>query len=220
MAVAGLTVTRTARRLGVLGGTFDPIHTTHLRIASHARTALALDRVLFIPAGEPWRKAGRPISAARHRLAMVRAALTSSPGFQASDLELRRAGPTYTTDTLRTLRNRGDEQIWFIVGSDALVDMPHWHQPQQLITLARLAVVVRPTTRLSADQLDELIPGLSRVVDWVEMPPSSISATDLRRRLATNADPALSADIPTATLAYIWANGLYRPHPGPPAASS
>ena len=214
MAVADLAVAPVVDRLGILGGTFDPIHVTHLRLAARAQETLALDRVLFIPAGQPWRKAGRPISAGRHRLAMVRAALADTDGFQASDLELRRAGPTYTTDTLRALRDHGHKQIWFIVGSDALADMPHWHQPQQLISLARLAVIARPDTALNAAQLDDLIAGLSHVVDWVDMPPSPIAATDLRRRLAaTSDDPALVDEIPAAALAYIRRHGLYRVPP-------
>jgi nicotinate-nucleotide adenylyltransferase len=206
-------VARTFDRLGVLGGTFDPLHAAHLRVATRAQEALALDHVIFIPAGEPWRKAGRPITAGRHRLAMVRAAVAGADRFQASDLELRRAGPTYTTDTLRTLRDRGHAQIWFIVGSDALADMPHWHEPQELIRLARIAVIARPGATLDAAQLDNLVPGLSRVVDWVEMPPSPIAATDLRQRLAANDDPALANEIPAPTLAYIRRHGLYRVAP-------
>ncbi len=208
--MANLAMPSPAGRLGILGGTFDPIHAAHLQIAVRAQQALALDSVLFIPAGQPWRKAGRPITPGRHRLAMVRAALIPHTDFHPSDLELRRAGPTYTADTLRLLRDRGHEHLWFIVGSDALADMPHWHEPQQIIALARLAVIARPNTTLAAAHLDDLVDGLSQVVDWVEMPPSPIAATDLRRRLAADDDPALANDIPAATLAYIRRHGLYR----------
>ena len=207
--MANLTMPPPAGRLGILGGTFDPIHAAHLHVAASAQKTLALDNILFIPAGQPWRKAGRPISPGRHRLAMVRAALAATDGFHASDLELRRAGPTYTADTLRLLRDRGHEQLWFIVGSDALADMPHWHEPQQIIALARLAVIARPDTTLDAARLDDLVEGLSQVVDWVEMPPNPIAATDLRRRLSAGDDPALTNDIPAATLAYIRRHGLY-----------
>ena len=223
-------------RLGVLGGTFDPVHAAHLRIATTARAVLHLDTVLFLPAGDPWRKRDRAVTAAAHRLAMVEAALAEAalaeaahagpavaegagapaPGeapfppmaLAVSDLEIRRRGPTYTAETLRALWAEGHGAIWFLLGADALLDLPHWHDPPAILALARLGVVTRPGVRLPARDLDRLLPGLAAVVDWVEMPPLDVSATDLRARLTRG----LPVDdvVPAAVRAYIAAHGIYR----------
>ena len=195
-------------RLGLLGGTFDPIHVTHLVMAQAARTALRLDRVLFVPAGDPWRKEGRALTPAAHRLAMVKAAVAGLADFAVSDLEIRRPGPTYTVDTLSTLHAQGHGAIWLILGSDALEDLPNWHGPGRLIVLARLAVVLRPGHAVAPERLEELLPGLAAVVDWVEMPPSSISATEIRARL--RAGQSVVDMVPSAVLAYIETHALYR----------
>ncbi len=204
MGLAGVTP---VARLGVLGGTFDPIHRAHLAIAVAAREALKLDLVLFVPAGDPWRKHDRAVTPAQHRLAMVSAAVAGRAGFAVSDAEVRRRGPSYSADTLTTLRREGHAQIWFIVGSDALQDLPHWHAPDKLLTLARLAVIVRPQHELDSAALDALLPGLASVVDWVEMEPIALSATALRQRLAAEEDVADA--VPDGALAYIRTQRLY-----------
>ena len=157
------------RRLGVLGGTFDPPHRMHLTIASAAAGELDLARVLFLPAGDPWRKADRFVSEARHRLTMTRLALQAAadPRFACSDMEIRRSGPTYTSDTLRVLRAQGHDWLWFILGSDAIADLPNWHHPAVLTQTARLAVITRPGAERDPASLDELFPGLAARVDWV-----------------------------------------------------
>lgn len=194
-------------RLGVLGGTFDPIHRAHLAVAAAAREALRLDDVLFVPAGDPWRKRDREITPAQQRLAMVSAVLATHSRYRVSDVEVARDGPSYTVDTLNSLRQEGYETIWFIVGSDALHDLPHWHEPRRLIELARLAVIVRPQSEFETAQLDALLPGLADVVDIVPMPPVELNATDLRHRLASGDD--VGDAIPPAALAYIRAHRLY-----------
>jgi len=213
--------TTTALRLGVFGGTFDPIHAAHLALARAAREALALDRVLFVPAGDPWRRGGRVVATAADRLAMTIAAVEHEPAWSVADLEVRRRGPSHTVDTLTHLRAQGYRRLWFILGSDALQDLPHWHDPGHLLGLCRLAVAHRPGYALDAAALEELLPGLSRVVDWVPMEPMAISATDLRARLATGED--LVGLVPAPVLAYVREHGLYgsAPHPaGWPAAAA
>ena len=126
-------------RLGVLGGTFDPVHTGHLVLAEQAREQLRLDRVLWVPAGDPWRKAGEPVSPAEHRLAMVRLAIERNDAFEVSTTELDRPGPTYTLDTLQQLHEEyAAEELIFLLGLDALADLPNWHKPAELIRLTLL----------------------------------------------------------------------------------
>ena len=196
-------------RLGVLGGTFDPPHTVHLQLAETAQSALRLDRVLLIPAGDPWRKCAVPVTAAAHRFAMTAAAVKGRPGLAVSDMEVRRAGPTHTTDTLQALHSQGYGLIWFILGSDALEDLPQWHDPRQIITLARLAVAPRPDSPVLPEQLDRLLPGLAAAVDWLPIEPLAVSASAIRRDI-TAGRPA-AGRVPPAVLAYIEEHELYRP---------
>lgn len=202
---------RPVGRLGVLGGTFDPPHQAHLALATAARRSLDLDLVLFVPAGDPWRKRGRPITSAAHRLAMVEAALAGSPDCAVSDLELRRPGPSYTSDTLRALVEQGHDAIWFIVGADALLDLPYWHAPGEIVRLARLAVAARPGRPVDVAALDAQVPGLAAALDWVAMTPIDLSATALRARLEARSETG--GLIPGPVRAYIRAHSLY---PGAP----
>lgn len=195
-------------RVGALGGTFDPIHRAHLHLADAAAAALNLDRMLLVPAGEPWMKRGRGVTAARRRYAMVEAAVRErGGGLEVSDIELRRAGPTYTLDTLRELRAAGARQLWWVLGGDALQGLPRWHKPAELLSAARLAVAARPGAELEWRELDRLVPGLGRWVDWVPMPLVELSASELRERIARGED--VSGDVPAAALAYIRRHQLY-----------
>ena len=197
-------------RVGALGGTFDPVHRAHLHLADAAAAALELDRMLLIPAGDPWMKRDRPVTEARHRLAMVEAAVRErGGGLEVLDIELRREGPTYTLDTLQALRAAGATQLWWVLGGDALRSLPGWHKAPELLTLARMAVAARPGAQIERRELDRLVPGLGRWVDWIPMPPVDLSASDLRARLARGED--VSDDIPTATLNYIRRHNLYAP---------
>ena len=202
-------------RLGVLGGTFDPPHSGHLAIAEAARAALSLNHVVVIPAGDPWRKQDSPVTAARHRLAMAAAAVAEHDDFSLSDMEVRRTGPTHTTETLAALRAAGHAEIWFILGADALTDLPHWHEPTTLIRLARLAVIARPDSPIHTTALEAAIPGITEVVDWVVMDPMDFNGTTLRAQIARAAagDAAaratIEAAIPASVLAYIQAHKLY-----------
>ena len=204
MGVGGVKV---PGRLGVLGGTFDPPHRMHLTLAEAAMKQVRLDRVLFIPAGDPWRKARRPLSAAHHRLAMTRLAVAGEPTFACSDMEVRRDGPSYTLHTLRDLAAQGRDAIWFIVGSDALLDLPNWHEPEALIEAARLAVGGRPGAQIDAGALEALVPALADRVDWVPLQADPLSATDLRARIGRG--EAVPDDVPAVVAEYARHNAHY-----------
>lgn len=196
-------------RVGALGGTFDPLHRAHLHVADAAAAALELDRLIIIPAGDPWRKRDRRVTPAGQRYDMAVAAVVErGGGLEVSDLELRRSGPTYTLDTVRELRDRGARQLWWIMGADSVLDMPHWHRPGEILTCARIAAVVRPGAELERTRLDRIVYGLGRWLDWVPMEPIDLSASALRQRIAAGED--VSADVPAAALAYIREHGLYR----------
>ncbi len=195
-------------RRGVLGGTFDPVHLGHLVLAERAREQLVLDKVLWLPAGDPWRKADRQVTAAKHRVEMVRRAIDGSGEFEMSMLEIDREGPTYTVETLATLNERyPEEKLFFLLGQDALEDVPSWRDPERLIALATLAVAARGEERRSPAALDRLVPGLSGRVTWIEMPHLEISATELRRRAAVG--QSLRYVTPDVVATYIREQRLY-----------
>ncbi len=197
-------------RLGVLGGTFDPVHRGHLALAGAARDELRLEQVLFVPAGQPWRKSGQEIGANDDRLAMLRLALEGDASFQIATLELERSGPSYTADTLeaRAAPRRGDE-MYFIVGQDALADLPNWVRPERILELARLAVARRP--EVSAEALEEAqrrVPALRERVVWLKMPPVEVSATEIRERVRRG--QPIRGLVAAAVERYIQQHGLYR----------
>jgi nicotinate-nucleotide adenylyltransferase len=173
--------------IGVLGGTFDPIHTGHLILAEEVRARLNLAEILFVPAGQPWLKVDSPISPAEHRVEMVRLAITDKPYFKLSTMEIERAGPTYTVDTIAELKAQleaGDE-LFFILGWDNLAELPRWRQPSRLITMCRLVAVPRPDyPRPDLKALEASIPGLSQEVTLMDKPEIDISASVIRDRVA------------------------------------
>jgi nicotinate-nucleotide adenylyltransferase len=194
-------------KIGVLGGTFDPVHIAHLVIAEHAREALSLDTVLFIPAGEPWRKGHREITDAEHRLAMLQLAIAGNDVFGISDVELRRDGPTYTADTLEALAGeRLDDEFWFIVGADALADLPHWHEPARIVRHARLAVAPRDVQ--DANIVAQGVAEFRDRIDLFDAPRMEVSSTDLRTRVAAGRSIRYLA--PDAVVDYVDKHGLYR----------
>ncbi len=201
------------RRIGILGGTFDPPHLGHLLIAETARVALGLETVMFLPAGEPWLKSGQRITPAQHRLKMVQLAVADNPGFCVSDCEVRRTGATYTVDTLRQLRcgYPPDTELYFIVGSDVLDQFHRWKEPEAILELCRLAVIERPggpvegITALRDNFSDALNAG---AVVSVAGPRVDFSASELRRVLA--AGQSTRYQIPDAVAQYIAEHGLYR----------
>jgi nicotinate-nucleotide adenylyltransferase len=194
-----------------MGGTFDPIHLGHLILAEQARAGLGLERVLFVPAGQPWRKAGRQIAPVADRVAMVQAALAGDPYFELSTVESERRGPSYTADTLAVLQDAlgPGARLHFIIGLDALMDLPHWRAPERILERARLAVAARPGLELpDTSALERSVPGISARIDLVAMPQIDISSTDIRRRVT--AGRSIRFLVPAAVEAYIHACHLYQ----------
>ena len=200
------------RRIGILGGTFDPPHLGHLLIAETARVALGLESVLFIPAGEPWLKSGQRITPATHRLRMVQLAVADNPDFCVCDCEVRRSGASYTVDTLRELRGAyPDSAEWyFIVGSDVLDQFHLWKEPEGILELCRLAIIERPGgpddgVAALAERFPDAV--ASGAVVSVAGPRVDFSASELRRILAEG--QSVRYQVPDAVAEYIKRHGLY-----------
>lgn len=186
-------------RRGILGGTFDPPHLAHLVAGEAAYRELGLDVVTFLPAGRPWQKAGRGVSAAGHRWEMTRRAVAGVPYFGADDREVIRDGWTYTADTLETFP--ADEELVLILGADAVAGLPTWQRPQEVLGRARLAVMGRPGVKRSA------VEAAAGEVHWLDAPLLDISGTGLRAR--RRAGQSLRFLVPDAVLDYIESAGLY-----------
>jgi nicotinate-nucleotide adenylyltransferase len=175
---AGTRPDGTPRRLGVMGGTFDPVHHGHLVAASEVAHRYDLDEVLFVPTGEPWQKASRTVSPAEHRYLMTVVATASNPAFTVSRVDVDRPGPTYTIDTLRDLQDRHPgAELFFITGADALEQILSWKDAERLFDLAQLVGVTRPGHELVLRGLPE------ERVSLLEIPALAISSTDVRRRV-------------------------------------
>jgi len=195
---------------GVFGGTFDPIHLGHLAVAEEVRTSLGLAEVLFVPAGQPWLKADRSISPAKHRVEMVKLAIAGNPHFKLSSCEVDRPGPSYAVDTIDILHHQlGTEaKLFFLLGSDALSELPQWKEPSRLIQICHLVAFTRPGFALPPlEPLESAIPGLSQHVTFVEAPQIDISATQIRNRVSRGA--SLHGLVPQAVERYILEQGLY-----------
>jgi nicotinate-nucleotide adenylyltransferase len=192
----------------MFGGTFDPPHVGHLALAEWARERLALDRVVFVPAGRPPHKRGPRLSTAAHRLAMTRLAVRRNPGFEVSAVELERSGPSYTVETLERLRE-GERAWWFLlVGSDSLEELHTWHEPQKVLDLATLAVARRPASRADAGPA-RLSAGLHGRVIELGNPLFEVSSSLVRRR--ARAGRSIRYLVPDTVAAYIVEHRLYPP---------
>ena len=208
-AASGPGAAGAGKRLGVFGGTFDPVHVGHLVAAEEARAALSLDEVVFVPAGRPWFKEGRPLTGAGHRLAMVELAVAGHAQFRVSDAEVRRPGPSYTVDTLEELRDRHGEaaELYLIVGTDVLSDLSRWQRPDRVIEMATIVGMRRPGAAPDLEQLGEVsqdAPSRTLIVDG---PRLEISGADLRRRVAEGRP--IRYMVPEAVERYIREHGLY-----------
>ena len=191
-------------RLGVMGGTFDPIHHGHLVAASEVGHIFSLDEVIFVPTGQPWQKQGKNVSPAEDRYLMTVIATASNPRFSVSRLDIDRPGPTYTIDTLRDLRaERGnDADFFFITGADALSRMLSWQDVDELFTLAHFVGCTRPGHRLTGHGLPE------DKVSLVEIPALAISSTGCRQRVAEG--QPIWYLVPDGIVQYIAKRKLYR----------
>src|ERR671925_533388 len=214
--------------MAVLGGSFNPIHYGHLLLADDVLEQLALDRVLFVPAGSPPHKPAGLLAPAADRFQMVRLAIAEHARFGVSDVELRRAGPSYTVDTLSALAAGGDE-LFYIVGSETFLDLLSWREPKRVAALARLVIVPRVGSPFDADSdaaqkvlreigvdggfthvdADGRVPERGVIVSRAASMP--ISASELRRRVREGR--SLAFRLPPAVADYIRARGLYREAP-------
>jgi len=173
-------------RIGILGGTFDPIHLGHLIIAEEVRIKLGLNEVIFIPTGRPWLKVDHTVTPAIQRTEMVRLAIEGNPYFKLCTLEVERTGPSYSVDTVATLREQlGEQPFFFILGSDSITELHLWKEPSRLVQMCKLVVV--PRVGLSPPDLNSLeisIPGVSDRVIQLDAPVIDISSSEIRQRLA------------------------------------
>lgn len=190
--------------IGVLGGTFDPIHLGHLVAASEVHDALGLSSVVFVPAGQPWQKAGRAVSPARTRLRMTELAVAGDPRFRVSPVDVDRAGPTFTVDTVADLRAElgGESALLLLIGADALGGLPSWHRVDELLTEVRVVVVGRPGF---STQVPHGLPA-DRFVE-VATTPIGVSATQLRAR--ARAGSPLRYLVPDPVLDFIETHAPY-----------
>jgi nicotinate-nucleotide adenylyltransferase len=188
-------------RIGVMGGTFDPIHNGHLVAASEVRQHFGLDEVLFVPTGQPYQK--RDVSEAEHRYLMTVIATASNPDFTVSRVDIDRGGPTYTIDTLRELRAaRPDAELFFISGADAVAQILEWKDARELFSLAHFVAVSRPGHPLTVSGLPE------EHVSLLEVPALAISSTDCRSRVSRGF-PVWYL-VPDGVVQYISKYHLYR----------
>ena len=198
-------------KVGILGGTFDPIHNAHLMCGEEARKELGLDVVLFVPAGEPWMKAGTEISPAHHRLNMTGLAIQPYPAFRVSSIEIDRPGPTYTVATLAALHQEGEpgSEYYLVLGIDALCTLPRWKEPARIMDLCTLVGVPRPELgEYDISALEDIRPGASREIVMLENPVLEISSSRIRESIARGLGEV--DGVPAQVKKYIDAHGLYR----------
>ena len=207
------------RRLGVMGGTFDPIHHGHLVAASEVQAWFDLDEVVFVPTGQPYQKSHRSVSPAEHRYLMTVIATASNPRFTVSRVDIDRPGPTYTVDTLTDLAaQHPDTDLYFITGADALADILGWRSAHEMFRLAHFVGCTRPGYLMDRSVLEGM-PGDRVTV--VEIPALAISSSDCRERTARG-EPVWYL-VPDGVVQYISKHDLYRPtgsDPAPPAGPS
>lgn len=217
-------------KVGLFGGTFNPIHLCHLTVARQVRDRLALDRILFIPSNDPPHKPTTDLAAARHRVEMVRRAVADDPAFSVSEIETQRPGKSYSIETVRALLERHGPALYFILGLDAFRDFPDWREPAELLRLCHLVVASRPGSffhtlgampllptidpgalkgldRGTTDRLDIPLPG-GRTLFLLALPPCDASASEIRSRLRRHED--VSKVLPASVHSYIIQFGLYQ----------
>lgn len=196
------------KKIGILGGTFDPIHYGHLMIAENAREAYELDKVIFMPAGCPPHKDGKRVSPADKRLAMVELAVKDNSYFVVSDYEITKESSSYTVDTMGWLKEKYPEEteFYFILGADELRDLPHWKEPQKLLTLCKMIAVTRPHINFSLRQLAGIFKQPQNI-ETLGTPEMQLSATDIRNRIKNGV--TIRYMVPDAVLEFIKKEGLY-----------
>lgn len=198
-------------RIAILGGTFDPIHVGHMVIAEEARAKLDLDTVIFVPAGDPWMKRDDVMASPEHRINMVRIAIHANDGLSESSIEIDKAGPSYTADTLTQTRMRCHEndKLFFILGGDAIQGFHLWKNPRDILSQAQLIAVPRPgNTRIDMSELEQKMPGISSKTTILEAPLLDISSRNIRERVA--AGHSIRHLVQEGVGDYIYKHGLYQ----------
>ncbi|HYH28560.1 MAG TPA: nicotinate-nucleotide adenylyltransferase [Actinomycetota bacterium] len=199
---------RGPKRLGVMGGTFDPIHYGHLVTAEGALARFELSSVMFVPTGQPWMKQERDVTPPEHRYLMTVIATASNPRFHVSRIEIEREGPTYTVDTLRAIREeRGeDADLYFVTGADAVLEIFHWKDPEEVLGLAHVIAATRPGYDIARFEAEA--PTRHPRITVLDVPALAISSTDIRRRVKER-EP-IRYLVPEGVETYIDKWGLYR----------
>jgi nicotinate-nucleotide adenylyltransferase len=198
-------------RVGILGGTFDPVHLGHLAIADEARAAQDLSEVVMIPAGLPAIKPEEEVTPAEHRLSMLRLAVEGRPYLRVSEIEIERPGISYTVDTLAQLRKSSyeDDDLYFIIGWDSLAQLPLWHEPERMLEMCRLIAVPRPGyQRPEMNLLEARIPGIKKHTLMLDKPLVDISASEIRDMVEKG--KSVGHLVPGPVAEYIAKNKLYR----------
>jgi nicotinate (nicotinamide) nucleotide adenylyltransferase len=198
-------------KIGVLGGTFDPVHLGHIMMAEEAKAALDLAEVLLVPAGQPMSKTSDTVTPAQHRLEMLRLAAAGSPYLKVSPIEIERKGPYYTVDTIAEMKKTygKNDEIYFILGWDSLAQLPDWHEPSRLINTCFLVAVPRPGwSRPGIKALEGVLPGISKKVIFLDRPKVDISATAIRELAAKG--ESIDHLVPKTVAEYIKKNKLYK----------
>lgn len=201
-------------KTGILGGTFDPPHIGHLEMAREARTALGLDRVLFMVAGRPRLKKNSNISPASDRLEMARLAVEGEAGFSVSAMEAERPGVTYTADTLEELQRRSQDadRYYFIMGWDNLIKLKEWHRPQDIIKNCYIVAIPRQGCGVpDTETLEKELPGILKRLFLLDRPVADISASSIREKVRLSRD--ITGLVPERVAGYIRERGLYRQVP-------
>ncbi|MEX2426124.1 MAG: nicotinate-nucleotide adenylyltransferase [Thermomicrobiaceae bacterium] len=196
------------KRLGIFGGTFDPVHHGHLIIADELRFRLKLDRVLFLPAGRPPHKTDRDITADHHRLRMLQTAIDADPFFEISHIDMENDEPSYTAESMLEHQRRfPDCDITFLMGQDSFRDLPYWHEPGQLARLVKLGVAMRPGVVVDVENIMQRVPEALGQVEFVDVPLIQIASSEVRRRVREN-EP-IRYHVPASIEKYIRDHELY-----------
>ena len=197
-------------RIGLLGGTFDPVHFGHLILAETGRDILRLERVLFVPAADPPHKQGQVVATADQRVVMLELAIADNDAFQISRVDLDRPGPHYTAGMLeRMLAAFGPEtELWFLMGLDSVIDFPNWHEPERIRRLVRLAAATRPGYDIDWAPLEAALPGIHDQITLLPMPGVGIASHDIRQRLGQGR--SIRYLVPAAVSEFIQRHELYR----------
>lgn len=201
---------RLTQRIGLLGGTFDPLHIGHLILAEEARDQLDLSVVYFVPAGDPPHKQGRRLAPVDDRLAMIERAIAGNPAFRPSRVDADRSGPHYTLDTVRIFQAQlppGGE-LYFLMGYDSLAELPTWHQPAELVAACHLVALTRYNVPLDWTYLETRLPGIREKVTLLDMPELEIASHQIQARI--RAGRSIRYLAPEAVGRYIEERGLYR----------